>query len=73
MASVLSTADLIVRNATIIDGSGSPRYPGDIAITGDRVSAIGRLDRSTAAAEIDASGLVVCPGLIDLLKGESLA
>ena len=56
--------DLIVRNGTIVDGRRSPRYEGDIAIDGDRIAAIGRLD-ARADREIDASGLVVAPGFID--------
>jgi len=59
--------DVIVRNGRIIDGSGNPWYSGDIAIRADRIAAIGKLDKATANRVIDASGLVVAPGFIDML------
>src|SRR5262244_7748 len=61
------TYDIIIRNGHIIDGSGNPWYSGDIAIQGDRIVAIGRLDVARARRVIDASGLVVAPGFIDML------
>ncbi len=59
--------DLLIRNGTIIDGSGSPGSRSDMAIKGDRIIKIGRLPNAKAARVIDASGLVVSPGFIDLL------
>lgn len=59
--------DVIIRNGRIIDGSGSPWVSGDVAIRGDRIVAIGRLEHATAKRVIDASGLVVSPGFIDML------
>ena len=59
--------DIIIRNGHIIDGSGNPWYSGDIAIQGDRIVAIGKLDNARARRVIDASGLVVAPGFIDML------
>jgi N-acyl-D-amino-acid deacylase len=56
--------DLIIRNGTIIDGSGMPRYRGDVAIEGGRISAIGKI-RDGARETIDAEGHVVSPGLVD--------
>jgi dihydroorotase/N-acyl-D-amino-acid deacylase len=61
------TYDIIVRNGRIIDGSGNPWYSGDIAIQGDLIAAIGKLDHATAKRAIDASGMVVAPGFIDML------
>jgi len=58
--------DLIVRGGTLIDGSGSPPRVADVAVSGGRVVAIGPLPGATAEREIDASGLVVAPGFIDL-------
>jgi N-acyl-D-amino-acid deacylase len=58
--------DLMIRGGRIIDGSGTPGYPGDIGIQGDRITAIGKLDPSQADRVIDAAGLVVCPGFIDM-------
>jgi N-acyl-D-amino-acid deacylase len=59
--------DLIIRNGQIIDGTGSPWYSGDIAIAGGRVAAIGHLAEVQAKRSIDAHGLVVAPGFIDML------
>ena len=56
--------DLIVRNGTIVDGTRAPRYRADLAITGDRIAAIGNQNEK-GEVEIDASGLVVAPGYID--------
>src|SRR5437763_11749376 len=59
-------ADWIWRGGTVIDGTGGPRRQADVAGTGDRVSAIGKVAKSKGAREIDASGLVVAPGFIDV-------
>jgi len=56
--------DLLIRNGTIVDGSGAARYRGDVGIEGDRIVEIGRI-RSVAERTIDADGLVVAPGFID--------
>ena len=58
--------DLIIRNGTIVDGTGRESYRGDIAIDGDRITFIGDLTGITALREIDATGLTVTPGFIDL-------
>ena len=57
--------DLVIRNGRIVDGTGNPWFQGDLAITGDRIVAVGRVDRK-GTVEIDASGLVVAPGFIDI-------
>lgn len=57
--------DTIIRNATLIDGTGAARVTGDLAIRGDRISAIGDLSDARAAETIDCTGLVVSPGFID--------
>jgi N-acyl-D-amino-acid deacylase len=57
--------DLIFRDATVIDGSGSPRRAADVAVTGDRIAAIGDLSAHAADREIDARGKVLAPGFID--------
>jgi N-acyl-D-amino-acid deacylase len=59
--------DVIIRGGRIIDGSGNPWVSGDLGIRGDRIAAIGKLDGANAKRVIDASGLVVAPGFIDML------
>jgi N-acyl-D-aspartate/D-glutamate deacylase len=57
--------DLLIKGGTILDGSGMPRYGGDVGVRDGRVAAIGRLS-GAAARTIDADGLVVAPGLVDV-------
>jgi N-acyl-D-amino-acid deacylase len=59
--------DVLIRNGRIIDGSGNPWISGDIAIRGDRIAAIGHLSGAEAKRTINASGMVVSPGFIDML------
>jgi len=59
--------DLIIRNGHIMDGTGSPWYAADVAIRDGHIAAIGRLDSATAKQIIDAAGMVVAPGFIDML------
>ncbi len=59
--------DLIIRNGHIIDGTGSPWYAADIAIQHGRVARIGTLTEARARRVIDAKGLIVAPGFIDML------
>jgi N-acyl-D-amino-acid deacylase len=56
--------DLLIRNGTIVDGSGAARYEGDVAVQDGRVVEIGRI-RSGAERVIDADGLIVAPGFVD--------
>ena len=56
--------DLVIRNATVIDGSGAPRYTADIAIRGGKIAAVAR-DLPRGDREIDATGLIAAPGFID--------
>jgi len=58
--------DLLIINGQIVDGSGRDAYESDIAIVGNTIVAIGELDKAVAARVIDASGLTVTPGFIDL-------
>ncbi len=58
--------DFIFRNATIIDGSGFPRFKGDVAIDGDRIAGIGDLVGAQGCREIDTRGKIVAPGFIDV-------
>jgi N-acyl-D-aspartate/D-glutamate deacylase len=59
--------DVVIRNGHIIDGTGSPWYAGDIAIQGGRIAAIGQLSAAAAKQNIDARGMTVAPGFIDML------
>ena len=63
-----SAFDLIIRNGTVYDGSGLPPYAADVALAGDQIAAIGTLSDARAAVEIDASGLAVAPGFINMLS-----
>lgn len=61
--------DILIKNAIIIDGSGSNRYTADIAINGQKIIEIGKISSSESATnEIDAKGLVVAPGFINMLS-----
>lgn len=58
--------DLVIRGARVVDGTGDPWFYGDVAIRGDRIAQIGRVAAGAARREIDAKGLVVAPGFIDI-------
>jgi N-acyl-D-amino-acid deacylase len=62
--------DFIISGAHIVDGTGAPWVAGDIAIAGDRIVAIGDLSKASARKRLDAKGLVVSPGFIDV-QGQS--
>jgi len=66
-ASAEAGYDLIIRNGHIIDGAGNPWYAADVAVSGDRIAAIGDLREAHAKREIDAKGRIVAPGFIDML------
>ncbi|MEI8238184.1 MAG: amidohydrolase family protein [Actinomycetota bacterium] len=58
--------DLIIRNGTVVDGTGADAYRADVAVDGDRITFIGDLSSEVARREVDAAGLMVTPGFIDL-------
>lgn len=60
------TYDVIIRNGTVYDGSGSSPYQADIAINQNKIVKIGKLDGDIGTVDIDATGLAVAPGFIDL-------
>src|SRR4051812_41283040 len=57
--------DLVIKGATIVDGTGAEPYSGDVAVDGDRIAAVGRVD-GRAARTIDAAGATVTPGFVDV-------
>src|SRR5689334_17546545 len=59
-------ANWILRGGTVIDGTGAPRFRGDLAIAGDRIAAVGEVPKSAGAREIDVSGKILAPGFIDV-------
>jgi len=59
--------DLLIKNGRIVDGTGSPWYAADLAIKDGKIAAIGKMTQANARQTIDASGLVVSPGFIDLM------
>jgi N-acyl-D-amino-acid deacylase len=59
-------ADLVIRGARLIDGTGGPSVRGDIAVTDDRIAGLGDLSRVEGAVEIEAGGRAVAPGFIDV-------
>src|ERR1700758_4053597 len=60
------TYDLIIRSGTIVDGLGGEPYVGDVAVRDGVIQAVGSINGDTARREIDATGLLVTPGFIDL-------
>lgn len=58
--------DIIIKNGCVIDGTGNPWFRADVAISDGKITKIGRLDKSSAETVVDAKGLVVAPGFIDM-------
>ena len=63
-----TTYDIIIRNGMIYDGLGGKPYKGDVAMTGDFIAAVGDLSGATAKKEIDANGMAIAPGFINMLS-----
>lgn len=58
--------DLLIRQGTIVDGSGAARFAGDVAVSGGRIAALGDVGAIRAEREVDARGRIVAPGFIDV-------
>lgn len=58
--------DILIKNGEVIDGTGSPRFKADIGIVKNKIAAIGDLSSATADSVLDATGLIVAPGFIDV-------
>jgi dihydroorotase/N-acyl-D-amino-acid deacylase len=65
--------DVVIRNGHVVDGTGSPWYAGDVAIKNGRIAALGDLAGAKARKTIDARGMVVAPGFIDMLGQSELS
>lgn len=65
--------DVILRNGSVIDGSGKPPFFADVAVNGDRIAMIGQLESSNAALDIDVKGLIVAPGFLDVHTHDDMA
>ena len=65
--------DLIIRNGTLYDGSGQPPVTGDVAVDGDTIVEVGDLGQSSGRREVDANGLAVAPGFINMLSWANVA
>ncbi|MFV0315795.1 MAG: N-acyl-D-amino-acid deacylase family protein [Microthrixaceae bacterium] len=58
--------DLVITGGTVVDGTGAPKRGADVAVDGDRITAVGKVDRGGAKRVIDADGALVTPGFVDL-------
>lgn len=58
--------DVLIRGGLLIDGTGAPARRADVGVVGDRIVAVGDLAGAQASREIEATGLIVCPGFIDV-------
>ena len=67
-SSPASEFDIVIKNGTVYDGSGSEGRMADVAIRGDRIAAVGHLEKERAKNAIDARGLAVAPGFINMLS-----
>jgi N-acyl-D-amino-acid deacylase len=65
--------DAVIRNAQVFDGSGAPAFASDVAIDADRIARIGDLGGASAGREIDATGLALAPGFIDVHTHDDFA
>ena len=57
--------ELVIRGGTVVDGTGAPSAPADVAVDGGRITAVGQVDER-GERELDADGLVVAPGWVDI-------
>ncbi|MCJ7628545.1 MAG: twin-arginine translocation signal domain-containing protein, partial [Longimicrobiales bacterium] len=61
-----SSFDLIIRGGMVVDGTGGPPFRADLGLAGDTITALGNLDPEQGRRILDASGMVVSPGFIDI-------
>jgi dihydroorotase/N-acyl-D-amino-acid deacylase len=72
-AETVAAYDVVIRNGHVVDGTGSPWYAADVAVKDGRIAAIGRLADARADRIIDAKGMIVAPGFIDMLGQSELS
>lgn len=65
--------NIVIKGAWVIDGTGAPKFKADIGILGERIDKIGEISESQGDIVIDAKGLVVCPGFIDIHSHSDLS
>ncbi|NLJ35744.1 MAG: D-aminoacylase [candidate division WS1 bacterium] len=65
--------DLILKSGTVHDGSGGPPYAADVAVSGDKIAAIGELSDAQAAQTLDCTGFVISPGFVDIHSHSDLS
>src|SRR5687768_5109897 len=73
IVSAQQQADIVIRNGRIVDGTGNSWMYGDISVKDGKIAAIGKLSNVTAVKTIDAKGLIIAPGFIDVhthIEGE---
>ena len=58
--------DLVIRGGTVVDGTGAPVYAADVALNGDAIAAVGSIAAEQGRRVLDATGLHVCPGFVDI-------
>ena len=68
----MATYDLIIRGGRVIDGTGAPAFDGDVAVSGGKIAAVGQVD-GEAARVIEAAGMAVTPGFIDVHSHDDIA
>jgi len=71
-AAQVDVYDTIIMNGRIVDGTGNPWFYGDVAIRGDRIIKVGKVGPARAIRRIDAAGMIVAPGFIDMLGQSEL-
>src|SRR5262245_45399762 len=71
-AAQVDVYDTIIMNGRIVDGTGNPWFYGDVGIRGDRIIKVGKVGPARARRRIDAAGMIVAPGFIDMLGQSEL-
>ena len=65
-AALAEQYDIILRHGTVVDGTGAPGRAADVGVIGGHIAAVGDLEGAKAATEIDATGMIVAPGFVNI-------